>query len=106
MVAAMSILRRVAVAVPALVGLILVPGAAAHAGTTAPPGATRPLAVLASCTQQSFLEGDHYSAVQIAQLAQQAGFSGNDWVISVAVAEAESAAWTRARLINTDCSVD
>ena len=60
----------------------------------------------ASCTQQSFLEGDHYSAVQVAQLAQQAGFAGNDWVISVAVAEAESAGWTHARLINTDCSVD
>jgi hypothetical protein len=60
----------------------------------------------ATCTQQSFLEGNLYSAVQIAQLAQQAGFAGNDWVISVAVAEAESAGWTHARLINTDCSVD
>jgi hypothetical protein len=68
--------------------------------------ADQAVAPAATCTQQSFLEGDHYSAVQVAQLARQAGFSGNDWVISVAVAEAESAGWTHARLINTDCSVD
>ncbi|MFI7600348.1 carbohydrate-binding protein [Actinoplanes sp. NPDC049681] len=60
----------------------------------------------AACQQQSFLEGDHYSAVQIAQEAKNAGFAGQDWTISVAVALAESAGWTRARLINTDCSVD
>ncbi|MGC9668429.1 carbohydrate-binding protein [Planosporangium sp. 12N6] len=73
-----------------------------------PAAAGRPAAVAprATCQQQSFLEGDHYSAVQIARLARDAGFSGNDWVTSVAVAEAESAGWTRARLINTDCSVD
>jgi hypothetical protein len=67
-------------------------------------GAT--VAPLATCTQQSFLEGQHYSAVQIARLAQQAGFTGNDWVVSVAIAEAESSGWTHARLIDTDCSVD
>src|SRR5690349_11489184 len=79
--------------------------APAQAGTRPSSPAVR-IAPQATCTQQSFLEGDHYSAVQIAQLAHQAGFSGNDWVVSVAVAEAESAGWTRARLINTDCSVD
>jgi hypothetical protein len=79
----------------------------AYAGTSRPADASgQSVQPLATCQQQSFLEGDHYSAVQVAQLAQQAGFSGNDWVIAVAVAEAESAGWTHARLINTDCSVD
>ena len=96
----MLFLRRVAVVAAAFAGAILVQGPAAHAGPVAP------VQPLAACTQQSFLEGDHYSAVQVAQLAQQAGFAGNDWVVSVAVAEAESAGWTHARLINTDCSVD
>ena len=59
-----------------------------------------------ACQQQSFLEGEHLSDVEIARLARGAGFSGEDWVISVAVAKAESSGWTRARLINTDCSVD
>jgi chitodextrinase len=96
--------------------LIFAAGAAAALLATPAYAGTRPLPIPnnqhtavgpeASCQQQSFLEGDHYSAVQVAQLAQQAGFSGNDWVISVAVAEAESSGWTRARLINTDCSVD
>lgn len=102
----MSFLRRIAVAAALFAGATLVQGAAAHAGTVPPSGAPATVHALASCTQQSFLEGDHYSAVQVAQLAQQAGFGGNDWVISVAVAEAESAGWTHARLINTDCSVD
>src|SRR3954454_23572501 len=84
--------------------LVLLYSSTAYAGTIAPK--QKPAKILASCTQQSFLEGEHYSAVQVAQLARDAGFSGNDWVISVAVAEAESLGWTRARLINTDCSVD
>src|SRR6266513_3031669 len=92
----------------ALVALVLLQGTAAYAGTV--PTKLKPskilATILATCTQQSFLEGDHYSAVQVAQLAHAAGFNGNDWVISVAVAEAESAGWTHARLINTDCSVD
>jgi hypothetical protein len=80
----------------------------AYGGTrpSGPAVARAVAAPLATCTQQSFLEGDHYSAVQIAELARNAGFSGTDWVIAVAVAEAESVGWTRARLINTDCSVD
>jgi hypothetical protein len=91
--------------------IVLVAAAAALLATPADAG-TRPAPApagphpQASCQQQSFLEGDHYSAVQVAQLARQAGFSGQDWVVSVAVAEAESSGWTRARLINTDCSVD
>jgi hypothetical protein len=82
----------------------------AYAGTrpVTPPAGARTQAVnpLAACQQQSFLEGQHYSAVQIAQLAKNAGFNGQGWTISVAVALAESLGWTRARLINTDCSVD
>jgi hypothetical protein len=82
--------------------------APAYAGTRPAPSPGRPAlaAPQASCQQQSFLEGDHFITVRVAELAQQAGFSGNDWVIAVAVAEAESAGWTHARLINTDCSVD
>jgi hypothetical protein len=103
----MPFLRRLSVAAALVAGALLIPSAtAAYAGTLRPPGAVVHARPLASCTQQSFLEGDHYSAVQVAQLAQQAGFSGNDWVVAVAVAEAESAGWTHARLINTDCSVD
>jgi hypothetical protein len=102
----MPFLRRLSVAAALVAAALLLPATAAQAGTLRPPGAAVAARPLAACTQQSFLEGDHYSAVQVAQLAQQAGFSGNDWVVSVAVAEAESAGWTHARLINTDCSVD
>jgi lysozyme-like protein/carbohydrate binding protein with CBM5/12 domain len=82
--------------------------AAAAAGTllAAPAHAASPVGPAAVCQQQSFLEGQHLSDVRIAELARDAGFRGEDWVISVAVAKAESAGWTRARLINTDCSVD
>ncbi len=95
---------RKVLTIGAFMALVLLQSTAAHAGTVAPK--QKPAKILATCTQQSFLEGDHYSAVQVAQLARAAGFSGDDWVISVAVAEAESAGWTHARLINTDCSVD
>jgi hypothetical protein len=44
-------------------------------GYAAPAGSGSAVAA-ATCTQQSFLEGTLYSAVQVAQLAQQAGFSG------------------------------
>src|SRR4051794_32920026 len=80
--------------------------APAYAGTrpVAPSASTQRVGPMASCQQQSFLEGTHYSTVQIAQLARDAGFSGNNWTIAVAVALAESAGWSHARLINTDCS--
>ncbi|RUS15020.1 hypothetical protein BC937DRAFT_93022 [Endogone sp. FLAS-F59071] len=60
----------------------------------------------ADCVQTSNLAGDHYSAVQIALIAQNSGFTGNSLVLSVAIALAESSGWTRATLINTDCSQD
>src|SRR5690242_11175877 len=100
-------LRRGAVLLAAGLATILTAALSgpAYAGTrpVRPAAAAGPMA---TCTQQSFLEGTLYSAVQIAQLARSAGFSGNDWTISVAVALAESGGWSHARLINTDCSVD
>ena len=92
-------------AAASLVGVALL-AAPAHAGTDTPGAVGKQAAPAATCTPVSTLAGDHYSAVQIAQLAQQAGFSGPDWTISVAIAEAESAGWTRATLVDTDCSVD
>ncbi|HEY2673456.1 MAG TPA: carbohydrate-binding protein [Rugosimonospora sp.] len=75
----------------------------AYASVGSPRATAAPTA---TCTQQSFLEGTHYSTVQVAQFAQHGGFTGTNWVIAVAVAEAESAGWSHARLIDTDCSVD
>jgi hypothetical protein len=95
---------RLAVSAAALVlttGLALAPPASAGtrpAGAVAPPGV--------ECTQQSILDGTHFSDVQIAQTARSGGFSGYGWQVSVAVALAESSGWTRAVLINTDCSRD
>jgi Lysozyme like domain/Carbohydrate-binding module family 5/12 len=59
-----------------------------------------------ACQLQSILDGTHFSDVQIAQTAKNNGFTGNGLVISVAVSLAESSGWTRAVLINTDCSRD
>jgi len=52
------------------------------------------------------LAGSHYSGLQLAKTAKQGGFSGNGWVISVAVSLAESQGRTKAVLVNTDCSHD
>jgi hypothetical protein len=68
---------------------------------------TEPLAApSATCTQKSTLAGTHLSDKQIAQYARNAGLHGNGLVISIAVALAESQGWTKAVLINTDCSHD
>jgi len=100
-------LARAALIAGAAVAALLIAGPAqAATRTEARPVETHAIAVQATCQQQSFLEGVQYSAVQIAQLARNAGFTGNDWTVSVAVAEAESAGYSHARLINTDCSVD
>ncbi|RUS28044.1 hypothetical protein BC938DRAFT_482414 [Jimgerdemannia flammicorona] len=61
---------------------------------------------LDTCTQTSTSAGAHYSSEQIATVAKSAGFTGNGWVIAVAIAIAESQGWTQAVLINTDCSRD
>jgi hypothetical protein len=81
-------------------------GAAPAMADARPVGPSAASSPNATCTPVSTLAGDHYSAVQIAQLAQQAGFTGNDWTVSVAIAEAESAGWTHATLVDSDCSVD
>jgi len=93
----------------ALVAAVMVAGLPLALTPVASAG-TRPMNVMApttvNCTQQSILAGTHFSDVQIARTARSGGFSGNGWVISVAVALAESSGWTRAVLINTDCSRD
>src|SRR5438445_513524 len=99
---------RMLVLGPALVlGMVaaVLSASPALAGTR-PIGPSAHISPNATCTPVSTLAGDHYSAVQIAQLAQSAGFTGNDWTISVAIAEAESAGWTHATLVDSDCSVD
>ena len=81
-------------------------GTAAEAGTI-PPGAARHSArPAATCTVTSTRAGDHFTPVQIAQTAKNNGFTGNGLVVSVAVALAESSGWTRAVLVDSDCSRD
>jgi pyruvate/2-oxoglutarate dehydrogenase complex dihydrolipoamide acyltransferase (E2) component len=87
--------------------LLAVLGTTAAGATPADGGAARTAAApAATCTVQSILDGDHFSDVQIAQTAKNNGFTGNGLVISVAVALAESSGWTRAVLIDSDCSRD
>ena len=81
---------------------LLVAAPLAAAGTE-PLHAATPAA---TCTQKSTLAGTHLSDKQIAQYARNAGLHGNGLIISIAVALAESQGWTKAVLINTDCSHD
>jgi hypothetical protein len=79
---------------------------AAHAGTVPiGPDAYR-AAPDATCTVTSTLAGDHFSPLQIARAASANGFTGDGLVVSVAVALAESSGWTRAVLVDSDCSRD
>ena len=98
--------RSAVILVAAAASTLLTVSAQAGTRPGVPAGSAVLAGPLAACQQQSFLEGQHLSDVEIARLARGAGFSGENWVISVAVSKAESAGWTRARLINTDCSVD
>jgi len=83
---------------------LLVAAPLATAGTRP---ADAPMSPSATCTQKSTLAGTHLSDLQIAQYARNnGGLHGNGLIISVAVALAESQGWTRAVLINTDCSHD
>jgi len=99
-------IRRTAshVTVPAfcLLATSFVLAPAASAGTRSSNVALAPEPSAAQCT----LDGTHLSDVQIAQYARNAGLHGDGLVISIAVALAESQGWTRAVLINTDCSRD
>ncbi|AHI00938.1 hypothetical protein GCM10010174_14370 [Kutzneria viridogrisea] len=65
-----------------------------------------PAAVERKCTSYNKYEGEHYQPKQLAQLAKQAGFTEEDLVIAVAVALAESSGWTKAVLVNENCTTD
>ena len=96
-------IRRLLSAIPAAILLAGLAVTSASAGTI-PAGAAHPAD---TCTVTSTLAGDHYSAVQIAQVAKyNAGFSGQGLVISIAVSLAESSGWTQAVLVDSDCSRD
>jgi hypothetical protein len=95
----------VATAAVLLVGSVVL-SATAYAGTRPLAPVSQEASLAGKCQKQSFLAGHRYSAIQIARVAEQAGFRGQGWVISVAVSLAESGGWTRARQINIDCSVD
>jgi hypothetical protein len=94
--------RRVAGVSGIVLSGLLVAAPLASAGTEPPHVATP----AATCTQKSTLAGTHLSDKQIAQYARNAGLHGNGLIISIAVALAESQGWTKAVLINTDCSHD
>lgn len=84
----------------------LAAGATLLAAPDAVAGTRPAVTIQDTCQQQSILAGDHDSDLQVAQLARGAGFTGDGWVTSVAVALAESQGWTQAVLIDTDCSRD
>ncbi|NJC70523.1 hypothetical protein HC031_12485, partial [Planosporangium thailandense] len=80
----------------------------ASAGTRPPdPGvataAPDPAAPQARCRQRGILQGSHYSAVQIARVARDAGFRGHNWTVSVAVALGESGGWSRGPHVKPKC---
>lgn len=77
------------------------------------PGAVPPASVQASalvehkaCTSVSKSEGDQLSAAQLATLAKDTGFTGDGLVNAVAVALAESSGYTKALLVNENCTRD
>lgn len=96
-------LRKLLAALPIALAVAGVTVTAAHAGTEPVNPTVSPAA---TCTVTSTLAGNHDTAVQIAQVAKNNGFTGNGLVISVAVSEAESSGWTQAVLVDSDCSRD
>jgi Lysozyme like domain len=96
-------IRKLLPVVPLALVLAGVTATSAQAGTEP---LTPSFAPAATCTVTSTLAGQHYSALQIAQVAKNNGFTGNGLVISVAVSEAESSGWTQAVLVDSDCSRD
>ena len=58
------------------------------------------------CQSRSISDGDQLSADQLAKLAKDTGFTGDGLVTAVAVALAESSGWTKAVLVNTNCTKD
>jgi hypothetical protein len=99
-----NVFKRLAiVTLPTVTLLGCVAVGTASAGTRPADATSTPAA---TCQQQSTLAGTHFSDLKIAQTARANGFHGNALVISIAVALAESSGWTKAVLINTDCSRD
>ena len=97
-------IRRLLPAIPAAILLAGLAVTSASAGTIPAGAAAHPAD---TCTVTSTLAGDHYSAVQIAQVAKyNGGFTGEGLVISIAVSLAESSGWTQAVLVDSDCSRD
>ncbi|GAA3433866.1 hypothetical protein [Kutzneria kofuensis] len=77
------------------------------------PGAVPPASVQATapvenktCKPVSKSEGEQYSAGQLAKLAKDTGFTGDGLVNAVAVALAESSGFTKALLVNENCTRD
>ncbi|MFI9384406.1 hypothetical protein [Kutzneria sp. NPDC052558] len=98
--------------VEALSRLVAIAAASVLAGMV--PGAAAPSAsVQASapvehktCQSVSRTEGDQLSAKQLAKLAKDTGFTGDGLVNAVAVALAESSGFTKALLVNENCTRD
>lgn len=99
MIQALSRLAAVA-ATSLLAGLV--PGA------VPPPASVQASAPVEhkKCQSVSKSEGEQYSAAQLATLAKNAGFSGDGLVDAVAVALAESSGFTKALLVNENCTRD
>ncbi|WP_225850221.1 carbohydrate-binding protein [Streptomyces sp. HPF1205] len=93
-------------ALPAALALAVAAVPAAHAGTIPSGPDAHRAAPNATCTVTSTLAGTHETALQIARTAAAHGFTGDGLVVSVAVALAESSGWTRAVLVDPDCSRD
>lgn len=93
--------------IQALSRLVAVAASALLAGSV-PPAHVPDSAPVAheKCASVSKSEGDQYSAGQLAKLAKDAGFTGQGLINAVAVALAESSGFTRALLVNENCTRD
>lgn len=98
----METVSRLAAIAAAAVLAGMVPGAAA------PPASVQASAPVGykTCQSVSRSEGDQLSAAQLAKLAKDTGFTGDGLVNAVAVALAESNGYTKALLVNENCTRD
>jgi hypothetical protein len=92
-----SLSRSAAVAAASLLAGV-VPG-------TVPASAQSPVEHR-TCRSESRTDGDRLTAGQLVKLARGAGFSGDGLVTAVAVALAESSGYTKALLVNVNCTRD
>lgn len=58
------------------------------------------------CQSHSSYGGEQYAPERLAKLAKEAGFTKQDLVTAVAVALAESDGWSKAVLVNENCTTD